>query len=320
MRSELVSTGDRALPLRVVRGERLEFAFLPSVGGRLLSLRVDGRELLWQNPAFFSEGLQCVRPRSEWKVLDGTLGSWSNVGGSKSWPAPQGWSSDEQWPGPPDPVLDSGEWSWEESSDRGLLSIRMTSADDLRTGLQVTRSFSIPSTGTAFTERIQHRAVGGRRVRWAAWEVCQVRTEGSLGDPSAGVAVATAGECRPLVQGDWWGRMRTERRGDHEWIPSQEVVAKRGFSDATGLVSWTAPDGAGIDFRFEPDAAAEYPDGGARVEIWMQAPLLSPLDELAGLHPDAHIVELEVLGPWVSLEPGESSELTMEWNARAATP
>ena len=34
--------------------------------------------------------------------------NWKNYGGAKTWPAPQGWDGEGQWPGPPDPVLDSG--------------------------------------------------------------------------------------------------------------------------------------------------------------------------------------------------------------------
>ena len=38
---------------------------------------------------------------------DGSLGAWKNYGGAKTWPAPQGWDNDQQWHGPPDPVLDT---------------------------------------------------------------------------------------------------------------------------------------------------------------------------------------------------------------------
>ncbi len=45
---------------------------------------------------------------------DGTLAAWKNYGGDKTWPAPQGWETDDQWHGPPDPVLDSGRYTVEE--------------------------------------------------------------------------------------------------------------------------------------------------------------------------------------------------------------
>ena len=316
MHSEIVPSGDDALQLRVVQGERMRFAFLPSVGGRLLSLRIDDCEILWQNPRFFDDDLHCVRPRSQWRALDGTFESWSNVGGSKSWPAPQGWESPEEWPGPPDPILDSGHWAWSEKTDGDVIEICMTSPDDVRTGLRMVRIFSIPRSGTTFSERILHIAVGNQRVRWAAWEVCQVRTEGSVGNPKAGIAISTSGQELPLIQGDWWGTVRTEMQESRQWIPIQDAVGKRGFRDATGLVSWTASDGSGLDLSFTPDSSAAYPDGGAKVEVWMQSPLPEPIRELSGLHPDAHLVELEVLGPWTYLEPGEFSELLIHWTVR----
>ena len=41
-----------------------------------------------------------------------TLVNWKNYGGAKTWPAPQGWDGAGQWPGPPDPVLDSGRYDF----------------------------------------------------------------------------------------------------------------------------------------------------------------------------------------------------------------
>lgn len=314
--SEVLSSGDPDLELRVVTNGRLRLAFLPAVGGRLLSLEVGGRELLWRNPAFFDASLRAVVPRGRWPTIDGSLASWSNVGGSKSWPAPQGWDGPGQWPGPPDATLDAGEWSWDEHWNGGTLEIEMTSPDDERTGLRITRRFTIAPDDLRLRQRVEFTSIGSAAVRWAPWEVCQVNTSQGVGVASSGIRVTTAGGT-PLHQGDWWRRIRAIVGPDSVMIPVQDAVGKRGFADATGRVEWIAPDGAGLALCFEPDAHAEYPDGGARAEVWMQAPTPSPLEGLSGLHPDAYLAELEVLGPLATLGPGEQAGLDIVWEVHA---
>jgi hypothetical protein len=292
----------------------LRSSFLPKVGGRLLSLRVDGRELLWQNPWYFADELRALRQRSDWPELDGTFSTWANIGGSKTWPAPQGWEGDDQWAGPPDPILDSGAWSWAESEwpDGGLI-ITMTSPDDPRTGLRVRRHFVIPAVGVQFNQTMSLTNTSPRTVTWAAWEVCQVRTAPISGRRGV-VRVPVSGDDAPLAQGDYHGVLTWRRVERFIEIPAQEVVAKRGFANATGSVSWSDVDGAGLELRFTPEARP-YPDGGARVEVWMQTPLENPLPELSGLHPDAHLAELEVLGPLTKLAPGQSTHYGIRWVA-----
>lgn len=305
-------SGDAALPLYEVSTDRLRLTFLPTVGGRLLSLRIDDDELLWRNPAFFDADLRVVRPRATWSVVDGTFASWSNVGGSKSWPAPQGWGGEGEWAGPPDAVLDAGAWEWDEADEGDRIVITMTSADDPRTGLRLQRRFEIPSTGTRFAQTISMTNIGDRDVTWAPWEVCQVATAAGAGGSDAAVVVGVDGTAAPLEQGDWVGRLEWHRTDRRIELPVQEVVGKRGFPDATGSVAWRGPEGLGLELRFDPVEGARYPDGGARVEVWMQAPA-EPIADLSGLHPTDHLAELEVLGPLADLPPGASTSLEVEW-------
>lgn len=315
MRSRLRDSGDPELELREINTDRMTLVFLPSVGGRMLSLRVDGRELLWQNPHFFDSELRAQRPRSSWRSVDGTFASWSNVGGSKSWPAPQGWGGDGEWAGPPDAVLDSGRWTWYDSEwpDGGSI-ITMTSPDDPRTGLRMRRRFIVPASGSVFSETISLTNVSDRTVTWAAWEVCQVAT--TPRDAGRGVVrIAVDDDAAPLNQGDYRGTLEWSRTpsGSIE-VPVQDVVAKRGFPTATGSIAWIDVDGATLELRFAPQDRA-YPDGGSRAELWMQAPVAEPIAELSGLHPDAYLAELEVLGPLTELEPGETTHHWIRWEA-----
>lgn len=73
----------------------LRLGFVPRLGGRLLSLVFDGRELLWRNASLLDDALRPVgghvlAPNS------GRMGDWVNYGGDKTWPAPQRWDGPGQ--------------------------------------------------------------------------------------------------------------------------------------------------------------------------------------------------------------------------------
>ena len=67
-----------------------------------------------------------------------------------------------------------------------------------------------------------------------------------------------------------------------------------------------------------PATTGTWPDGGAKVEVWLQRPTAEPIASLEGLHPSAHLVELEVLGPLETLQPGDASTLEIEWRVGPA--
>ena len=95
-----------------------------------------------------------------------------------------------------------------------------------------------------------------------------------------------------------------------------DVVAKVGFTDATGCVRYRRPDGAGIELTFPVEPDAVYPDGGCQVELWMQYPTAAPIGSLEGLHPSARLVELEILSPLHELAPGASASFDFSWTVQ----
>ncbi|HWS57580.1 MAG TPA: hypothetical protein VN257_03505 [Actinotalea sp.] len=319
--------GPEELPVHVLDNGDLRLAFLPTVGGRLISVRCGGVELLWRNPGYLDDALRTIRPRSTWAPLDGTMGSWANVGGSKTWPAPQGWTGPHEWPGPPDDVLDSGPWALTWSShDDGGVTVTMTSPDDPRTGPRAVRAFEVPAAGTRFRHRSTFTNVVDRPVRWSVWEVCQVDTAlfaaGGTGTSvlthpdDVGVFVGVTGRAEPVRIVDLVGAMEVgEATGGVRHVPVRPVVAKVGFVDASGTLELRRPDGAGIVWQFDVPTGT-YPDGGCQVELWMQHPLPEPLPGPGALHPDAHLVELEVLTPIRNLEPGDEVTLEIVWDVR----
>ncbi|MFV0407904.1 MAG: DUF4380 domain-containing protein [Propioniciclava sp.] len=296
--------------LVVVDTGALRLVFWPGCGGRLLGIEVSGVEFLWRNPDYVGPDA-VVKPKRTWAPLDGTMGSWANVGGSKTWPAPQGWSGPDEWPGPPDAVLDSGVWDCAVTAAPDT-TVTLTSPADPRSGLRVTRTFEVPRLGTAFTQTNTFTNTSDTRVRWSIWEVCQVDTDGPA--RPAEIAVSVADREPPLTMVQAVGEVPQGTVADGvRTIQVTDVVGKLGLTNATGLLCLERGDGAAISMRFDPDPAASYPDDGCQAELWFQCPVEEPLAELGGLHPQVRLVELEVLGPLVTLEPGESTSLRIDW-------
>jgi hypothetical protein len=271
----------------------------PALGGRLLSLSTaDGPEMLWHNPKLLTGELT---PRQPHRPHGGEMGDWLNYGGDKTWPAPQGWSAAGEWAGPPDPVLDSGPYQVATEQTPELAAITMTSGDDPRTGLRLTRRFELRAGRSGYHLTLTGENTSGRTVRWALWNVTQLAAGDTWVDGPAQVTDLLAGTGFPRWQAES-GRVR---------VPHQEVVGKLGFPAAIGRVTHTGESGTWTT-SFAVNDTAEYPDGGSRVEVWLEHPLPRPLAALGNLNPPAHIVECEVLGPLTELAPGERMTLTLD--------
>ncbi|MCU1470459.1 MAG: hypothetical protein JWQ39_1608 [Glaciihabitans sp.] len=312
----VIDSGDSELELLGADNGSIALTFLPAAGGRLISVFADGHEYLWRNPAFFDRSLKVVQARSTWPTDDGTFATWANLGGSKTWPAPQGWNGAGEWPGPPDPILDGGDWRADTSRDRsGAISIRMTSPDDARSGLRIERAFLIPATGHAFHQTTRFTNVSDTEISWSIWEVCQVDTSDGQGKPAKVAAIEIDVEdASPLIDlGTYRGSLTGGAPRDGRFtLPIQDAVAKLGFASASGRIAYRDPSGT-LAITFEPVPGADYPDGGSRAEIWMQSPQVDPIEELSGLHPDAYLAELEVLSPRFTIAAGEFAEYKLDW-------
>lgn len=300
-----LDSGDPRLPLLQVRTDRLTATFLPGAGGRLLSLvGHDGVERLWRSSQVF-DGFRVVHPRANWPVIDGTFASWTNLGGSKTWPAPQGWGGPGQWPGPPDPVLDAGQWQASIAERGQSVHVSLLSPVDSRTGLQITRSFQFTGGADRFAQVVEFRNTVDRAVTWAIWEVAQVPVA-----PGDEVHVASR-DGTWVDLGAYRGGLKPafDSRSGTLRVPVTDAVAKLGVP--TGLGTIGLPGRLRLEFPVFPDST--YPDEGSRAEVWMQYPTPSPIEELSGLHPDSYLVELEVLGPLETLAPGGTSSLSITW-------
>lgn len=285
----------------------LELGVVPALGARLLALRWHGRELLYRNERLLDGRLHRTAAEAALPPVDDTMGTWRNYGGDKTWPAPQGWSGPHEWAGPPDPVLDSGAWDVDVSRDEERVVLDLASAADPRTGLRLRRRFVVDPAVAGFALHLEMQNATDRDVTWSLWNVTQVRGGTPSPDGARGLHVGLdpRHEGPPVVDllaGT--GVPRWERPADDALlVPDQDVVGKIGVPAASG---WLAYAGSGLQLTqtFGVDRTAEYPDGGSRVEAWLEHPLAAPLPALGGLHPRERIVECEVLGPRTTLAPG----------------
>ena len=314
----------------------------PALGGRILSVRHLGREHLYRNPRLLGEDLQPVAGVVLGPV-GGPMSAWHNVGGDKTWPAPQGWDGPDQWAGPPDPVLDSGAYAAETATAAdGSATLTMTSADDQRSGLRLVRRLTLEPGASGYRLDLEAVNTSGVPREWALWNVTQIEGGHGTGRPAAGRGTGPGGEpggdgrgadtgghgvyvgvsgtgphTVPLVAGDA-NPATVEHTPSVVRVPAQDVVGKVGFPTASG---WLANVGAAgtLTQRFAVDEDAAYPDGGSRVQVWLEYPVEHPLEHLGGLCPVDRVVECEALGPLTVLDPGGSTALTVEFGFGTTT-
>ncbi|MBQ1081981.1 hypothetical protein [Nocardiopsis sp. B62] len=306
--------GSEAHELIVLDNGVVRVVAAPGLGGRVLSVRHRDREHLYRNGSLLGEDLRPVEGVSLGPV-DGPMSAWNNVGGDKTWPAPQGWEGPGQWAGPPDPVLDSGAYGVRlEDGPAGSVVLTLTSGDDPRSGLRLSRRLTMEPGAAGYRLDLEAFNASTTDRRWALWNVTQIDGAGSTGEATDGVFVGVGGEgphTVPIVSGNGYPRV-VEHTCAALRVPPQEVVGKVGFPTASG---WLANVGAAgtLTQRFDVTEGADYPDAGSPAEVWLEAPVSRPLEHLGGLCPVDRVIEVEALGPLTDLAPGERVSLGIDF-------
>ena len=261
---------------------------------------------------------------------DGSLAAWKNYGGDKTWPSPQGWDTDDQWHGPPDPVLDTGRYRVSAMAcTPQAASIEMESPPDPRTGIQIRRKVTLLQGGGRAVLHLSFCNISDRPRRWSIWDVAQLRAEKAL--PGGGLAPETrCAVTAPLnpasrfPQGFWvmfgaadnpqWKVDRGQGLivADYAW-----EIGKIG-SDACapgGERGWIAfsNTAAGYAFceQFPIFPGQEYPDNGSTVECWTVGK--GRVANLDYEHSGIFLMETEVLSPLYTFQPGETHAFQIEW-------
>lgn len=154
-----------------IEREGLAAIALPSLGGRVVALLIEGHDVFWQDPRLAeSAEARAAMPRPIW---------W---GGWKTWLAPQSrWKN-----GAPSRDLDEGVWRYDIPTDAasGAWVLRMTSPVDSETGLEVVREVSLVPERLAVRVRVTltNRAAAAP-VEAGIWEVIQLKKPGQVAFP-----------------------------------------------------------------------------------------------------------------------------------------
>lgn len=297
---------------------------VPQIGGRVIQFELAEHPFLFVDQELAGK----VFPPEE---NGGGKGGWKNYGGSKLWPAPQGWQTDDQWPGPPDPVLDGGVYEGQITSrDPSRVSVKVISPKDERTGIQLWREISLFEGETRVRHDCGMRNVSRRPVRWSIWEVVQLDTA-SAADPTQ-------------PNDDFWAYCPINPQSAHargfvplygqvthpSWQPDDSAglfavqyahrVGKVGLDSDAG---WLAAVNGKTDHcfvgKFQWFAGREYPDHSS-VEFWLNGAGEFILNGLAITNSPNHketpyLMEAEILSPLVALQPGDEYRFQIDWFA-----
>ena len=286
---------------------------VPELGGRLMQFSLGGYDYLFINPELLGKRFSYAEHAG-----DGTLIHWKNYGGAKTWPAPQGWDNDEQWPGPPDPVLDSGRYAFEIHQGATVAALSMTSPPDARTGLRIRRELSLAPNSSRLQLKLSFENISRRTVRWSIWDVAQLACSASGGglndDCWLYIPIDAEGE-RPyaVMFGEDNAQYQLDARRGLLAVQYQGIVGKIGLHSPAGWLAFAnRQTGFALCMQFPYQPAAAYPDNGATVECWTESPgAPSPIP----IRSPGYLLEAEVLSPLFTLQPGEVAEQKIVWSA-----
>lgn len=292
----------------------VEVFITPQIGGRIMQYRLGDKDYFWVNPS--------LRGQTPPAGGLGEGGAWLNWGGEKLWPAPQG-ALPNGWPGPPDGVLDGGPHALRTYQDANQVAVRLTSQDAPDTGVRFSRGIRLlaGTTKVVIDATMTNTATVPRS--YGIWTVAQhdcVLPDGDGLNPQ----VTGFAPLNPESKFADGYRLLGGLPDNPTWSVNpaagllqmryQHEVGKVGLDSVGG---WAAVvDGLrGYAFvsHFTPSPGLRHPDDSS-VEFWSNGG--------GKTHPDAtweisydpavtpYYIESELLGPLVTLAPGESTDFT----------
>ena len=303
----------------VLKNDLVRLHVVPEIGGRVIQFSLGEKEFFWVNPALHGK-------TSLETGLDED-GEWMNYGGDKLWPAPQGWDGEDQWPGPPDAVLDGQPHRAALARDRS--GMRLTSRPDPRSGIQFTRRIRLHPNSTRVRFLAEMKNADDKPRRWGIW----AHTQLDAGLPDSDQPNRKMRAWCPISPKSHFESGFDVIFGEKD-NPSFVVDKERRLMQVNYLyrvgkigldsdAGWVATvDGRTGDvfvqsFHFESDA--EYP-GRSSVEFWHNGvgriyaynKWLEMIDDSAE---NPYVFESEILSPFARLEPGESYSWGYSWAA-----
>jgi hypothetical protein len=309
----------------VMKNKTTEVMVAPELNGRIIQYRVDGHDWLWVNKGLAGK----VYPPEENYDMD----HWKNYGGDKLWPAPQGWDGTGNfWPGPGDVVI-TAPHRYEIIKGKGKeVKLRLIGSDKDKgghAGVRFIREITLRDGSSRVDMEITMKNVSDRAVAWGIWEVTQMdwsdqgRKKGERDwNEDAYLAV-------PMNPKSRWPEKYQVMFGlasSFNWQPDHErnlLIVK--YMNFVGKIVMDVSDGwaamvdpaSGYTYvqRFPYDPKAAYPDGG-NFESWVAGKgefVHKNERRLAEDDPEGRLIEMEALGPKVTLKPGEETSIQSSW-------
>jgi hypothetical protein len=299
----------------------IDLTIVPDLGGRIMACSLGPHQFIFMNHALDGQLFSVAESEG-----DGSLAAWKNYGGDKTWPAPEAQRSRTGWHGPPDGTLDTGKYSAVTMQDANAVGVALTSAADARTGLEIQRRLTLFENSARLRLDLQFTNVVDRAIQWSIWDVLQLNcgqraTDGSIGvNDNCWLYVPYCRDGTPPkiwpLSGDFGAQFHEHIVDGISGVQYLGALGKIGaFADSGWLAFTDTAAGFVLCLRFPHDAEATYPDGGATVECFTESPLATSTPEFGSYQSVGFVLEAEVLGPLVTLDPGEVSALTIEWSA-----
>ncbi|HUI29403.1 MAG TPA: T9SS type A sorting domain-containing protein [Candidatus Acidoferrales bacterium] len=295
----------------VIQNGVITLATVPAIGARVMQYDLDTLQSIMVNPSLLGK-----------TYTPSTSIPWPNFGGYKTWPSPQSNWNSGQWP--PPPTLDYGAYTVTDTiraSDSVTVGVASQTEQWYAPGIQFTRKATIYN-GTSRVKMEQTIINQGTTdVTWGVWSIIQsvvnhtgksdnqnfwayfpinptsIFGSGGVGMPQ-GQSRAWKGEVAPGIYGV-------------QFYPDNNKI----FADPDkGWIAYTSLSDTVVFARTFPIYdSLQYPDGGARVSVYVSSPSSSSAPAY---------MEVEVKGPLVSLAAGGGEYTFTEnwWAAKVRAP
>lgn len=268
----------------------LSLVIIPAIGGRILSVRFEGKEMLYASKECAGQNFDFTNI-TDFKAHKQEFGLhfW---GGDKTWVSPQ--SSWDQ--GIPPLELDSGPYalSWQEQC------AVMTSGICRETGLQIVRKVKLDGASTVFLDEELHNTTD-QPILKGIWNVTQIPRPCEFFIPSRKGAFRsyhhvdkTLPESKAIFK---------EEHGWTEIFCHHSSLYKYGGMPSEGRVLIKMPLGGPKEivwlktFAFDPEATYAHQSA---VEVYNSDV--------------ADYAEVELHAPLVEIKPGQSVTFSQQWN------
>ena len=301
-----------------ISNDWVTLTFVPQLGGRLMQVTFAGHPFLFVNAQFKGKYIP--------PVDNGALGQWTNYGGDKIWPMPEGVQDSQHWPGPISDVLDDGEYTFKALSQGARCTLRLEGPADPRTGLQYSREITLAGNSPEIQFHAMMKNSSKHLIEWSMQSVTQYDTASSQssGDYNHDFWAFTPANPHSAYLGGYHVRsgladdpsfaVKSDMFTLH-WLYLQNEV----WIDSPG--GWVAVMDRAAQFamieRFKFYEGAKYP-GKASVIFYKNGPSVG-LDPkgmpIIRTHPDdtPYYMEAELNSPMVKLQPGETYAMDTQW-------